>query len=76
MAVGLAGVLRLEEQAHLDRRQRGMLEARGPFEIVGARRPGEVVHVLLVVAVRRRAVGVVAAFALDAGGADASRRAR
>ena len=67
---GLGGVLRLEQEAHLHRRQGGMLEARRSLQIVGAGRPREVVDVLLVVAMRRRVVGVVAAVAPDAGRAD------
>ena len=67
---GLGGVLRLKEEAHLHRRQRRMLEAGGSLQIVGARRPREVVHVLLVIPMRRRVVGVVAPIALDARGTD------
>src|SRR5439155_21149981 len=66
----LTGVLGLEQQAHLDRRERRVLEARGPFDEIGARRPREVVDVLLVVAMCRRIVGVVVPFTLDAGGAE------
>jgi hypothetical protein len=66
VAPGLPGVLQLEQKPHLDRRPR-VSKARGPLEVVGARRPREVVHVFLVVAVRRRAVGVVAARSLHAG---------
>ena len=56
VALGLRRVLGLEQQPHLDRRQPRMLEARGPHEVVRARRPREVVDVVLVVAVGRRAV--------------------
>ncbi len=47
-----------------------MLEPRAPFQIVGARRPGEVVHVRFAVLVRRGAIGVVGSAALGAGRAD------
>ena len=83
MAFGLTGVLRLEQQPHLDgiaqsggpspaarSARRVRLEARRALDVIRARRPREVVDVFLVVAVRRRVVGVVAPFALDAGGAD------
>jgi hypothetical protein len=36
-----------------------------PLEVVGARRPREIVDVFLIVAVRRGAVGVVAAVATE-----------
>jgi hypothetical protein len=47
-------MLRLQQQAHLDRRQPRMLEAGGALEVVRAGRPGEVVDVLLEVLVGRR----------------------
>jgi len=47
-----------------------MLEARRALEIIGAGRPDEIVDVLLVEAIRGRAVGVVVALHLHAGGAN------
>jgi hypothetical protein len=70
VAAGLRLVLRLQEQPHLDRRQPGSCERRHVLDEVRARRPGEVVHVGLVVVVRRRPVAEVAQRLLDAGGAD------
>ena len=70
MPFRLGGVLRLEQEAHLHRRQRRVLEPRRSLQIVGAGRPREVVDVLLVVAMGRGVVGVVAAVAPDAGRAD------
>ena len=73
----LARVLPLEEQPHLDGRQRRMLEPRAVLDVVRARRPGEVVDVFLVIAVGRRAVRALLAAALGAGGPDdPSRRHR
>src|SRR5258708_420910 len=48
MAGFLPGVLRLQQQAHLDRRQCRMVEARAPLDVARARCPREVVDVLLV----------------------------
>ena len=48
MALFLSLVLGLQQQAHLDRRQRGMLESRAMLDEVGAGRPREVVDVLLI----------------------------
>jgi hypothetical protein len=43
---------------------------RALLDVVGARRPDEIVDVVLMVAVRGRPVAVVAAFTLDAGRAE------
>jgi hypothetical protein len=56
---GLAFVLGLQEQPHLHRRQRGVLETFPPLDVVGTRRPGEVVNVFLVIMMRAAAVGLV-----------------
>ena len=69
VTVGLRHVLRLQQQAHVHRGQRRMLEARAPLDVIRARRPGEIVDVFLVVMMRRGAVTLVARVALDAGGA-------
>src|SRR5262245_64776103 len=68
--LGLRRVLRLQKQAHLDAWQRRVLEAGGPFQKVRTRRPREIVHVFLIVTVRRHAAAVGGARALDTGGSD------
>src|SRR6185436_17935548 len=66
----LSGVLGLEQEPHVHRRQRRMFEAGAVLDVVGARGPGEVVDVILLEAMRRRAVAAVPTLALDAGRAD------
>ena len=70
MAVGLPRMLGLQEQPHLHVRQRGMLESLRQVQVVRARRPGEIVHIFLVVVVGGRAVAVVARLVAEAGCAD------
>ncbi len=47
VAILLAGMLGLHQQPHVDRRQARMLEPLPMLHVVGARRPREVVHVVL-----------------------------
>ena len=63
-------VFRLQQQPHVDRRQRRMLESCVSLDVIGARRPREIVDILLVVLVRRRALGIVLARPFDPGRAD------
>ena len=67
MARRLRRVLGLKQQTHVDRRQSGMLEALARLEKIRARRPREVVHILLIVPMRRRAVWIIGALALPSG---------
>ena len=62
----LRDVFGLQHETHVNRRQAGMLETLPPFDVVGARRPREIVNIFLVVPVRRRPVRIVGAFALAA----------
>ena len=66
----LTRVFRLQQQPHLHRGQPGDFEPFPQVEEVGAGGPGEVVDVLLDVAVRRGAIGVVARPLADAGRAE------
>src|SRR5688500_3942650 len=66
----LAAVLRLLQQERVQRRQPRVLEPGLPDQVDGARWPGEVMDIFLVVPMGRRTVGVVGAFALEAGCAD------
>ena len=63
-------VLRLEQQPHLHRREPGALEPAAPLQQVGARRPREVVHVVLHEAVRGLAARAFQTLRLDARRAD------
>ena len=56
----LLRVLGLQQQPHANARQAGVAELLDSFDVVRAGRPREVVHVLRVVVVRRRAVAFVA----------------
>ena len=70
VARGLRRVLGLQHQPHVDWRQAGMLESLARLDEIGARRPCEVVHVLLIVPMGRGPIGVVDALALAAGGGE------
>ncbi len=67
---GLPGVLWLEQETHRYVGQAFVPEALDPLDVVRARRPGEIVHVLRIVMMRRRAVALIAAATFDAGRAD------
>ena len=56
VALLLARVLRLQQQPHVHRRQRRVLERRALLDVVRARRPREVVHVRLIEVMRARGV--------------------
>ena len=60
MTVGLPHVLRLQQQPHRYWWQTRVPETLEPLDIVRARRPGEVVDVVRIVVMRRRAVALVA----------------
>ena len=68
VALRLREMLWLYQQPHVHRRQSRLLEPRRAHGEVRTRRPGEVVHVLLKILVRRRAVAVVAKASLGSGG--------
>ena len=55
----LVDVLRLEQQSDVDTREVGVLELLLDIDEVRADRPGEVVHILLIVVMGRRAVLIV-----------------
>ena len=70
VALGLTDVLGLQQQPHRHWRQAVVAEPLDALDVVRARRPGEIVDVLRIVMMRRRAVALVAPTALGAGGAD------
>ena len=70
MTRGLVFVLGLEEEPDIHRRQRGMLEAFAPFEIVWTGSPREIVNVFLIEVMGAAAVHPVSDILLDTGGSD------
>ena len=68
VAFRLAHVLGLKQEAHRHRRQALVAESLEPLHVVRARRPGEVVDVLRMIVMRRRAIALVAPPTFDAGG--------
>ena len=70
MPVGLADMFRLQEQPHVDGRQRRVLEPRRALHVIRTGRPREIVDVFLIVAVQGGPIGVIPALALNTGRAD------
>ena len=73
VAVFLSAVFRQKQEAHLDRREGRVRERPLQIDVVGAGRPREIVHVLLLVAVGRGPVAIVHATGLTSRGADDER---
>src|SRR6188508_1543619 len=70
MSLRLAGMLLLQQQAQISTGKRLVLERCMALDIVGTRRPGEVVDIVLVVMMGGRAVRLVPTIALDPRRAD------
>src|SRR4029453_18358720 len=67
MSVGLAHMFLLKEQSQIGAGERWMLEGRTALDVIRARRPCEVMHIVLSVMMRGRAVGLVAPISLATG---------